>query len=146
MISVGSSDKSVDFFGETYIPGYKDSFYDISINLGMEFANFNERFQIYLNILPGITFITRQYILAGDEYIIKARYIIEQKSYTYFLPAIEIGFVAYLTENILISTGWHIKYYKIDEMDWNKHSIWLIKLSKEDAIIELFPARLIIRI
>lgn len=125
--------------------GYSTSFNDISLLFGMEFGNFNERFQLNLNLLTGFAFANRKYAFIDNTkpYIIINK-IISTEDLTFFSPSFEFGLSCYLTQNFIINTTLSVKLVKVKNMNWY-NEFWLIQLSEKDAFLLYTPVRLIIR-
>ncbi|MCX8093045.1 MAG: hypothetical protein N3E50_02615 [Candidatus Goldbacteria bacterium] len=128
---------------ESIIPttGYNTSFNDISLLFGMQFGNFNERFQFVLNLLAGFAFAERQYgdISTFDPVILKNT--LNNENLTFFSPSFEFGLNCYLTQNFIINSTLSVKLVRIKDMDW-EHRPWLIQLGEEDAFLLYIPVRL----
>jgi hypothetical protein len=121
---------------------YLVSVNDVSMVLGARFANINERFNMYLNLLPGFAFTERETGIGldvnqgyGSAALSKVN---GTESPVFFSPAFELGFTCHLTDNLMISTGWEIKQVKVKDMEW-VHYPWLIKLGDQDAVAFYIP-------
>jgi hypothetical protein len=140
----------LNFNSYTYVSvskttGYSTSFNDISLLLGMEFGNFNERFQFILNLLAGFAFAERQYgDIDNTVSIALLKNTLTKENLTFFSPSFEFGLSCYLTQNLIINSTLSVKLVKIKDMNW-QHSPWLIQLGAEDAFLMYLPVRLIWR-
>jgi len=125
--------------------GYNICFNDISLIGGMQFGNFNERFQFVLNLLAGFAFANRQY---GDvdskTPIVILKNTLNEDNLTFFSPSFEFGLSCYLTQNLIINSTLLVKLVRIKDMNWS-HTSWLIQLGKEDAFLFYLPVRLVWR-
>ncbi len=125
--------------------GFNISFNDISLIGGMQFGNFNERFQFVLNLLAGFAFADRQY---GDietkTPVIILKNTLNTDNLTFFSPSFEFGLTCYLTQNLIINSTLSVKLVRIKDMNW-EHASWLIQLGNEDAFLLYLPVRLIWR-
>lgn len=125
--------------GRLYLVGLND----VSMVLGAAFANINERFNMYFDLLPGFAFTERQ---AGAG--LSAAYgqaslssVSAVDNPVFFSPGFELGFTCHLTDNLIISTGWEAKQVKVSDMEW-VHYPWLIKLGEQDAVAFYMPVDL----
>jgi hypothetical protein len=132
--------------GPSQSVGYLNSYSDISMVLGAQFVQFNERFNMFFNLLPGFAFATRDRGVASTTTYgaVTMPKVLESETPTFFSPAFELGFSANLTDNLIISTGWVAKLVAVKDMEW-KHYPWLIKLGEKDAFNFCVPVRLIWR-
>jgi hypothetical protein len=121
--------------------GYAMSFNDISLVLGMEFGNFNERFQFVLNLLPGFAFADRKYgnLDTSDPIVLKDT--LNNDNFVFFSPSFEFGFNCYLTQNLILNSTLSVKLVKVKDMNW-EHRPWLIQLGNEDAFLIYLPVRI----
>ncbi len=124
--------------------GYSTSFNDISLLFGMQFGNFNERFQFILNLLAGFAFAETQYGDIDNKDPVILKNILNTENLTFFSPSFEFGLACYLTQNLIINTTLSVKLVRIKDMNW-EHKSWLIQLGAEDAFLLYIPVRLIWR-
>ncbi len=129
--------------GPSQSMGYLTFYSDISMVLGAQFVQFNERFNMFFNLLPGFAFASRDKGTASSTTYgaITMPKVIENETPVFFSPAFELGFTANLTDNLIISTGWLVKLVAVKDMEWN-HYPWLIKLGDKDAFNFCVPVRL----
>jgi hypothetical protein len=126
--------------------GYLTTFSDISLVLGAQFVQFNERFNMFFDLLPGFAFAARD---RGTGAAINYGPVIFTKTLgtetqTFFSPAFELGFSCNLTDNLMISTAWLVKLVSVEDMEWKQYP-WLIKLGEKDAFTFSVPVRLMWR-
>lgn len=124
--------------------GYKLDFSYASFMLGLQFGAFNERFNVFFNLMPGYAFGSRYTggAPAGQDFLMSISPIAPgSEAVSFFTPAIEIGFNCQLTENLILSTGWQATAISVRDMAW-VHYPWLIKTSEENALYFSIPLRL----
>ncbi len=115
----------------------------VSLLLGVQFGNFNERFNVFFNIMPGFAFAARKTGIGDNPgYVgpnVSSVYANEELSF--FAPAAEIGFNCQLTQQLILSLGWQARLVSISDAYWD-HNMWFIKLSETDGLSLTIPCRL----
>lgn len=136
----------LNFASYTYISisettGYDISFNDVSLLFGMQFGNFNERFQFVLNLLAGFAFADRKYGVTDSIQPPRLLNILNTDNLTFFSPSFEFGLNCYLTQNLILNTTMSVKLVNVKDMNWD-HRPWLIQLGAEDGFLIYLPIRL----
>jgi hypothetical protein len=122
---------------------YVLDFSNAALILGAQFGAFNERFNVYLNAMPGYGFGVRKKGKRPSGTILNAAIIdvVKTEPQSFFAPSVELGFNCQLTDNLILSTGWQVTLVSVSDMPW-EHYPWLIKTSETDALAFSIPARL----
>lgn len=115
----------------------------VALILGVQFNTFSERFNTYINLMPGFGFGTRQTGTrpSGSLFDTHITSVTDTADLSFFAPSIEFGFNCMLTDNLILSTGWQTTAVAVSDAAW-EHFPWFIKLSDTEALVFSIPVRL----
>jgi len=139
----GASFSHYSAVSRTLDAAHRTDYSAVSLLLGVQFANYNERFNVFLNLMPGFAFAERVSGTGDNPGYVGPNVtgIYEKEQLSFFAPAAEFGVNCQLTQNLILSVGWQARMVSVSDAYWD-HNMWFIKLSENSAMALSIPCRL----
>ncbi len=126
---------------------YNDAITNIAVILGARTSAIDERYSLFINLLPSFSFVSRQKLNSGNaSYPMRnetgeIHSVLETTSSSFFSPSVEVGVSANLTDNLVLSTAFSVMFTEATDLR-QVVKLWYIPLGPSAWALNYIPARL----